>query len=310
MLPGFRFLFGAVILSVSLLIFALGAAALLRSAHDNFASQPNWRDSVEVASQFKTAPVPPSLAMLRVEPEAPRDATAIPNAEIAAPPPIAERVIGSSAAPVVEPPKTAESAGQPPAVAGAQSEPSQPAAEAPQGSSPPEVESAKTDMKQDKVAALAVAEEPNPAPSITMPPDLSPASEQQAPMVAATPAVEAALAIPPQEAPAPYSQQAIDPTGQKPAGSVTGDGSTDVAMRTEPVLPPSEIRLPKPRVDPEIMRARRLQRIIADRRAKARAAARRAAAARARAAQLGQVPQPTNDTFQITQPSLSQQKQR
>jgi hypothetical protein len=41
MLPGFRFLFAAILLSISMLIFGLGAAALLRAAHEEFASIPS-----------------------------------------------------------------------------------------------------------------------------------------------------------------------------------------------------------------------------------------------------------------------------
>ena len=40
MLPGFRFLFTAIVLSMSVLIFGLGAAALLRAAHEEFANLP------------------------------------------------------------------------------------------------------------------------------------------------------------------------------------------------------------------------------------------------------------------------------
>ena len=43
MLPGFRFLFAAIILSMSVLVFGLGAAALLRAAHEQFASIPSRR---------------------------------------------------------------------------------------------------------------------------------------------------------------------------------------------------------------------------------------------------------------------------
>ena len=40
MLPGFRFLFTAIVLSMSILMFGLGAAALLRAAHEEFANLP------------------------------------------------------------------------------------------------------------------------------------------------------------------------------------------------------------------------------------------------------------------------------
>ena len=43
MLPGFRFLFAAIVLSMSVLVFGLGAAALLRAAHEEVASTPLWR---------------------------------------------------------------------------------------------------------------------------------------------------------------------------------------------------------------------------------------------------------------------------
>jgi hypothetical protein len=68
MLPGIRFLFAAVALSVSILIFGLGAAALLRAAHEEFSSNSSWRAAPEppmLAQQPDTRPV---LAMLRFDP--------------------------------------------------------------------------------------------------------------------------------------------------------------------------------------------------------------------------------------------------
>ena len=67
MLPGFRFLFAAIMLSMSLLIFALGAAALLRSAHEEFASNPSWRATPEVTFAQSSDATPPVLAALRLE---------------------------------------------------------------------------------------------------------------------------------------------------------------------------------------------------------------------------------------------------
>ena len=66
MLPGFRFLFAAIVLSISMLIFGLGAAALLRAAHEEFASIPSRRAPPETmfAQRSDAGPV---LAMLRVE---------------------------------------------------------------------------------------------------------------------------------------------------------------------------------------------------------------------------------------------------
>lgn len=67
MLPGFRFLFAAVMLSMSLLVFGLGAAALLRAAHEFFASNSSWRGAPEVTFVQHTEPTMPMLAALRVD---------------------------------------------------------------------------------------------------------------------------------------------------------------------------------------------------------------------------------------------------
>ena len=71
MLPGFRFLFAAILLSTSVLVFALGAAALLRATHEQFVSNPPWRNGPQeqVFAQVNE-PAPPVLAALRAEPVA------------------------------------------------------------------------------------------------------------------------------------------------------------------------------------------------------------------------------------------------
>ena len=68
MLPGFRFLLAAIVLSMSILVFGLGATALLRAAHEQFASNPSWH-AAPAANFAQAADVRPVLAMLRVEPE-------------------------------------------------------------------------------------------------------------------------------------------------------------------------------------------------------------------------------------------------
>nr|AWL94392.1 hypothetical protein CIT37_21165 [Bradyrhizobium ottawaense] len=70
MLPGFRFLFAAILLSVSILVFGLGAAALLRASHEQYVSNPSWRNGPQ-EQVFAQAPEPaqPVLAVLRAEPE-------------------------------------------------------------------------------------------------------------------------------------------------------------------------------------------------------------------------------------------------
>jgi hypothetical protein len=136
MLPGFRFLFAAIVLSISILVFGLGAAALLRAAHEEFASNPSWHAVPEAMVAQQREATRPVLAMLRVEPRPvepkPSDdvpavgaepvAIASPPAEpeqIAAPKP--EEAAPAAAAepdtPVTETPAQSESAAPAPAAA-------------------------------------------------------------------------------------------------------------------------------------------------------------------------------------------------
>jgi hypothetical protein len=68
MLPGFRFLFAAIILSMSILIFGLGAAALLRAAHEEFANLPSRRSTPEPMFARRNDDQLPTLALLRIDP--------------------------------------------------------------------------------------------------------------------------------------------------------------------------------------------------------------------------------------------------
>ena len=94
MLPGFRFLFAAIVLSMSILVFGLGAAALLRAAHEEFANLPSRRAPPEpVFARLNDDPMP-SLALLRVDPpaaEKPRD-----DVRAAAAPEIAPDIVASA----------------------------------------------------------------------------------------------------------------------------------------------------------------------------------------------------------------------
>jgi hypothetical protein len=96
MLPGFRFLFAAIMLSMSVLVFGLGAAALLRAAHEEVASSPSWRAAPEVTFAQQPDATRPVLAMLRVDtPFAEREqdnapVTAAPAEQVAIAPPAAE----------------------------------------------------------------------------------------------------------------------------------------------------------------------------------------------------------------------------
>jgi hypothetical protein len=67
MLPGFRFLFTAIVLSMSILVFGLGAAALLRAAHETFASTPSLHAQPETNFAQQGEASRPVLSMLRVD---------------------------------------------------------------------------------------------------------------------------------------------------------------------------------------------------------------------------------------------------
>jgi hypothetical protein len=72
MLPGLRFLFVAIVLSVSMMIFGLGAAALLRSAQQEVASLPTRHVQPETIFAQQTETTTPTLAMLSVDARVPQ----------------------------------------------------------------------------------------------------------------------------------------------------------------------------------------------------------------------------------------------
>ncbi|HEY1413967.1 MAG TPA: hypothetical protein VGF36_17605, partial [Rhodopila sp.] len=85
MLPGFRFLFAAIVLSISALILGLGAAALLRAAHEEVASNPAWHAAPGATFAQQAEATRPVLAMLRVD-TLPAQPKAPDNVPAAAPP--------------------------------------------------------------------------------------------------------------------------------------------------------------------------------------------------------------------------------
>jgi hypothetical protein len=88
MLPGFRFLLAAIVLSMSILVFGLGAAALLRAAHEEVASTPSWHTSSETIFAQQNEATRPVLAILRVEsqPAEPKPSDNVPVAAAPAEP--------------------------------------------------------------------------------------------------------------------------------------------------------------------------------------------------------------------------------
>jgi hypothetical protein len=95
MLPGFRFLFAATFLTMSILVFGLGAAALLRAAHEQFATNPAWHAAPEATFAQQVEPTRPVLAMLRVGGPATEQKASgnPPGADIPAIPALTERAI-------------------------------------------------------------------------------------------------------------------------------------------------------------------------------------------------------------------------
>lgn len=228
MLPGFRFLFAAIVLSMSVLVFGLGAAALLRASHEQFASLPSRRPPPEPVFVRQNEPPMPTLALLRVEPDVAEkapDNVAATNIETVTP------AAQAPEAPPAEPEKTAAlkldepvqlneavpaetvkaeipAAETIPAVQAAPAE--MPAAETPAAK---EVE---TPAANEQVKLAAIAERPAPATSAT--------STETAPVVEA-PSLEgnlAALKIATLGGPAVTIQETVSvkPAAAKPERSV------------------------------------------------------------------------------------------
>ena len=177
MLPGFRFLFAAIILSMSVLVFGLGAAALLRAAHEQFASIPSRRAPPEPVFAQQGEPPMPTLALLRFEPAvaekepdtAPDNAAAVTSAATETP---AAPVFEATPA---EPEKLAALQPQE-AIAAEPTKPEIPAAEpAPVTEATP----AETPATNDAVKPAATEEPPAPATTASTAPE--PAAEAPSP---------------------------------------------------------------------------------------------------------------------------------
>lgn len=111
MLPGFRFLFGAIVLCFSILVFGLGAAALFRAAHEEFASRPSWRAAPGTMLAQQNEPFAQQsdssrtvLAFLEVEPDGKEVAgeTSHDSAQQPGPPPPASEVTAALTEPAAD----------------------------------------------------------------------------------------------------------------------------------------------------------------------------------------------------------------
>jgi hypothetical protein len=274
MLPGFRFLFAAIILSMSILIFGLGAAALLRTAHEAFASAPAWQPAPETrfaqAGDATKEANKPVLALMRVN-DAPKDGEIISaNAAVTAPTepagltpqdssladpakletPIAESPRSENpvtASPVSESPVSESPAGESPVIASSALEGVAPATE-----NPPQAE-----------AAPAPADTPAPADETKV-----------AATDAAAPTANEAIPAVPAEAASAALEQATVPNLPSPG---VGDASKTIATLGGPAVtiaapPPANAAVTKP--DKSTLNKKRLkaQRANARRKAAARAA--------------------------------------
>jgi len=198
---------------MSILVFGLGAAALLRAAHEEFASNPSWHASPELvfAQRNETqgpvsqAPViqEPVLAMLHIEPPAADEKT--PDQVAAATTPAEQPVTGAIPA---EPKVTAKPA-QPeatatpaePKVTTVPAEPERTAALLPENSAQPET--AKPEMP---VAESPAQQEVAPAQAV------APAATDETKMATSTPAsVPEEVSTPTSEAAPAAPEQAVPP---------------------------------------------------------------------------------------------------
>ena len=197
MLPGFRFLFAATFLTMSILVFGLGAASLLRAAHEQFATNPSWHAAPEAtfAQQVETAR--PLLAMLKV-------GTPAPEQEAAADTPAAD-------IPAIPTPAEQSATAQPPAEA---------------------TKLAALQPEPPTLSAAAKSDTPAPeSPTPTIPPAAGDTPASGAPQLAETPASsdKVQVASTDQAAPAP------PPPATQAAPAATGVDATEASPATSPV---------------------------------------------------------------------------
>jgi hypothetical protein len=257
MLPGFRFLFAAVLLTVSLVVFGLGAAALLRSAHQEFATIPTRRAPPTVFAQ-QPVEAPPTLAMLRVE------APAAPTPETVAPPVVSVTSAAEQVPPIAapaEPEKIAlpETAAPLSTLAAPTVEMTAPVAATPKSEVVAKSEAAKIE-EREPLTTVAVA------PATSVEPVAAPPPE---PAVVPAPAAAAEVVA-----------------GSQPTATLTDDdarlSSTKIAMLGGPPVDTESVPLPKAKPAAEPARKIVKKRIVVKKR---RVAARPMAAA---------APQPTD----------------
>ena len=324
MLPGFRFLFAAIVLSMSVLVFGLGATAVLRAAHEQFAESGSWRPAPEASVAQQSEIAKPVLALLRVDPQAAEPKTAdapvatarAQGAEIASPPPEPDTTAAQDTTPPPETGNTALAATEPATTGAAKLEL--------RAEVMPDAPKANDERQPAVVAAISASQEParpeapaaQPAAAVEVPAPADTNTRAAAPSPPAAPAPTAAPRIsPPPEAnepaelsaagAAPAAPEAAPPTAPEPSTLAAADPATariatlggppvtiEEPAQSKSVLDQSEARMK----EWEKERARR-RRLAAQR---ARLAQQAAQAAQRAAYPFGQ----PNQTVQYVQPGL------
>lgn len=248
MLPGFRFLFAAVLLTVSFVVFGLGAAALLRSAHQEFAAIPTRRPPQTVFAQ-QPVEAPPTLSMLRVEAPPPAPETAAPPAVSLTP---AAEQVPPIAAPT-EPEKTA---------------------------SPETIATLSTQTAPTTETAAPIV---TPKPEVAATSEVTKTEERETvTTVAIAPATSVEPVVAPAAVPAPAPVAAVEatPAGPQPTATLTDDdaklSSTKIAVLGGPPIDTESVPLPRAKPAAEPARKVVKKRIVVNKR---RVAARPLAAA-------------------------------
>lgn len=236
MLPGFRFLFAAILLTMSVLVFGLGAAALLRASHEQFANNPARRTLPEpVFAQSlpfplqQTEPPVATLAMLRVDPplaeKAPESASV---GAMAAP---AEPVPDAVPVPPVETERLAALNIAAPAPA---------EMEKSEAASPPDVAAMPAPVPSTEAAPAEAAPAPvEPVKTAAVAPDAAPAPAEQAPAAIAdtmvSPAPESIGAPAKVAALSPAATTAVEPASAKPKSAEADRAKVRKRLRAQRV---------------------------------------------------------------------------
>jgi hypothetical protein len=288
MLPGIRILFALVVLSFAILVFGFSALALLRTAHQNLASQPawqqDWRTPVEIDNTRRDDRQAPTsetqtLALLRAEPSTAQPDT--PRAQPAAHDAQDKKASVDAATDV--------------------------SATSPAATSPSVADTNDSD-NSSTVAPTADAAAPGEKTADQTTPPVLPADDPERVAASSDPSKVADLPNPPNDQVAPPATGPDTPaTPAKASASESSHTIGDAAPGTAKAEPPIKVAvLPDTtaasneamqQAHQQSVKQSNAAELRSKRRARARLRARRLARARARAARLVQAQQTTNSPY-------------